>query len=48
MKNAPSILYALAAVIWLVVGFLTGSVVYVALAAVFFLLAYRKRPPKEE
>lgn len=48
MRNIPSVLYALAAVIWLVVGFLTGSVVYIALAAVFFLLSYRKRPAKEE
>jgi hypothetical protein len=48
MRNIPSVLYALAAVIWLVVGFLTGSVVYIALAAVFFLLAYRKRSSKEE
>lgn len=48
MSKVPSMLYALAAAIWLVVGFLSGSMVYIALAAVFFLLAYRKRPPKEE
>ena len=48
VKNVPSILYALAAVIWLVVGFLSGSVVYIALAAVFFLLAYRTSKAKEE
>ncbi len=48
MRNIPSILYALAAVVWLVTGYLSGSAMYIALAAVFFLLAYRNRKPKEE
>jgi hypothetical protein len=48
MRNIPAVLYALAAVIWLIIGFLSGSAVYIALAAVFFLLAYRKRKTKDE
>lgn len=43
MKNVPSMLYTLAAVIWLTLGFMSGNVVYLCLAAVFFVLAIRQR-----
>ena len=48
MKNLPAMLYALAAAIWLVLGILNWSAVYLALAVVFFVLAFKKRKPKGE
>ena len=49
MKNVPSILYALAAAIWLILGLMTFNVIYLGLALVFFVLAIsrRKRESKE-
>lgn len=50
MRNIPSVLYTLAAVIWLILGLMTYSVIYLGLALVFFVLAVsrRKRGSKEE
>ncbi|MBO7185259.1 MAG: hypothetical protein J6V34_05630 [Oscillospiraceae bacterium] len=48
MTNLPAALYALAATIWLVLGVLNFNVIYWGLAVVFFVLAYKKRKPKEE
>ena len=48
MRNVPAILYTLAAVIWLLLGFLSWNVVYLCLAAVFFVLAIRKRKGRSE
>ena len=47
MRNAPALLYALAAVIWLVLGIMSFNVIYMGLALVFFVLAFKKRKPKE-
>ena len=48
MKNGPSILYALAAAIWLVLGGMNFNVIYLGLAVVFFALAFKKRKSKEQ
>lgn len=48
MKNVPSFLYGLAAAIWLFLGLMTHSVVYVGLALVFFVLALSRRKKGSE
>lgn len=44
---SPSVLYAVAATVWLVLGFATWNVMYLVLAAVFYVLAIRKRKKGE-
>lgn len=48
MKYAPSILYALAAVIWLVLGLMSFNIIYLGLAVVFFAMAISKRKRKSK
>ena len=48
MKNGPSILYALAAAIWLILGVMNFNAIYIGLAVVFFVLAFKQRKSKEE
>ncbi len=48
MKNSKPLLYAAAATIWVVLGFLSGNVVYLCLAAVFYVLALRSRKNKDD
>lgn len=42
MNNVSAILYAVAATVWLVLGFTSWNVMYLVLAAVFYVLAIRK------
>lgn len=42
MNNLPAILYAVAATLWLALGFASWNVVYLVLSAVFYVLAIRK------
>lgn len=48
MSNSPSVFYAVAATIWLVLAFGTGNVMYLVLAAVFYILALRRWRRKKE
>lgn len=48
MNNTPAILYAGAATMWLVLGFLTWNIIYLILAAVFYVLAIKKRKKRED
>lgn len=45
--KSPSLLYGLAAAIWLALGLATWSLVYMMLSVVFFVLAIVKRKKKE-
>lgn len=40
---SSALLYAGAATVWLLLGFATGNIVYLVLAAIFYVLAIRKR-----
>ncbi len=46
MKNISPILYAAAATVWLVQGFLSFKIVYFILAVVFYVLAIKNRKLK--
>ena len=48
MKNASALLYGLAAAIWLGLGVMTFSPIYLGLALVFFVLAFKNRKRKDE
>lgn len=48
MSNSPSVFYAVAATIWLVLAFGTGNIMYLVLAAVFYVLAVRRRHKKKK
>ncbi len=48
MSNSPSVFYIVAATIWLVLGFGTGNVMYLVLAAVFYVLAIRRWHKKKK
>lgn len=48
MNNIPVAMYAAAAVIWVILGFLTGNIMYLLLAAVFFLLALNRKRRRDE
>lgn len=45
---SPALLYAVAATVWLILGFATGNIVYLILAAVFYVLAIKKRKKRED
>jgi hypothetical protein len=48
MKNVPALLYALAAAIWLVLGIMSVNAIYIGLAVVFFVLAFKQRKSNKE
>ena len=43
-----TVLYALAAVIWLALGVMSWNVIYLGLSVVFFVMAIKKRKPKDD
>ena len=45
---SPSVLYCIAAAVWLVLGFASGNFMYLVLSAVFFLLGFQKRKKKDD
>ena len=47
MKNMPAYLYALAAAIWLALGVMSFNLIYLGLAIVFFVLAFKSRKSKK-
>lgn len=46
--KSPSVLYALAATIWLILGLAGWNLIYMMLAVVFYILAFIKRKKKDE
>ena len=48
MKNVPAMLYALAAAIWLVLGITGFNLIYLGLAVVFFVLAFKNRKSEKD
>ncbi len=45
---SPALLYAVAATVWLFLAFATWNMVYLILAAVFYVLAIKKRKKRED
>lgn len=48
MNNSPSILYAVAATVWLALGFATWNILYLLLAVVFYVIAIKKWKKRKE
>lgn len=48
MNHTPALLYAAAATMWLFLAFLTWNMMYLILAAVFYVLAIKRWKKRED